>query len=286
MDGRNGSKAADYKNGETIKGGKTKVDRYGWVPLGARGRFMEIDKASLLIPVEYQRELEDDKVKKMAANWSWPAFGVASVAERADGFYVFDAGHRVAAAKRRADITTLPCMVYRFADLSSEAQEFLNANCLRKPMSAIQRFKAQVITADPHVALVARLMESVGREARNSNGPTCVRCVRELTNMAKKNPVMFEKLWPTIDAVSFGQPVEQVIAAGLFYIEERIPGTMTDIHSKYRKRAIEFGSAELKKGALSAAAYFAKGGPKRWAQGMVNVINKGLRERLKIVDDE
>lgn len=262
--------------------GKTsKVDRYGWVLSGARGRFMEIDKESLLIPPEYQREIDDAKVQDMAAKFSWPAFGVVSVAERNDGFYVFDAGHRVAAAKRRADITTVPCMVYRLEDLAAEAQAFLTSNH-RRPVTAIEKFKAQLITGDKAVQLVAQLLEHTGRVARNTNGPDSVRCIRELTVLARKNASMLERLWPLIHKVHTGMPVSKVLVAGLFYIEERMPEGQSLTVGKWGKRLAEIGGAALMRGALSAASYFAKGGAMRWAQGILNVLNKGLQNRLVI----
>lgn len=77
---------------------------------------MQIEKELLLLDERYQRTQSAVKVAVMASKWSWQACGCILVAHRkvpsAVKFYVFDGGHRVAAAKKLAEITTLPCLVF------------------------------------------------------------------------------------------------------------------------------------------------------------------------------
>jgi hypothetical protein len=97
---------------EHSRGGQSKVDRYGWKLIDRPGVYENIDKKRLGIDESYQRPEIVSKIREMSANWSWMACGVILVARRGKRFYVYDGQQRTAAAMRRSDIKTLPCLVF------------------------------------------------------------------------------------------------------------------------------------------------------------------------------
>ena len=128
------------------------------------GTFMQIEKELLLLDERYQRSQSAVKVAVMASKWSWQACGCILVAHRkvpsAVKFYVFDGGHRVAAAKKLAEITTLPCLVFEAAK-------------------------------DATAKLVLEMVHMAGRKV----GKDDVACVRAIGDCLNRDERVFRKIW-------------------------------------------------------------------------------------------
>jgi hypothetical protein len=61
---------------------------------------------------------------------------------RDGGLYVVDGQHRLAAAVMRGDIPQLPCVVSHFDSAEQEAAAFVALNQQRRPLNALDLFKA------------------------------------------------------------------------------------------------------------------------------------------------
>jgi hypothetical protein len=131
----------------------------------------------LLIDDSYQRSLEAEAsqalIRKIAINWDWGLCQPLFVARRADGgLYVVDGQHRLAAAVKRGDIPQLPCVVTHFESSDLEAAAFVALNQQRRPLSAIDLFKAALAAGDPAAVLIRECLDDAGLKLSNhtSNG--------------------------------------------------------------------------------------------------------------------
>ena len=108
---------------EMIRGGnKTKIDRYKWTVKDETGEIRQLNKSVLKVDHEYQRNASERKVLALANSWSWVACGAIVVGQRDSTYWVIDGQHRVLAARRRADIEMLPCLIFQSDGVASEAR--------------------------------------------------------------------------------------------------------------------------------------------------------------------
>ena len=269
--------------GRGAKGGLlSKVERYGWATPDQPGTFEWVPKHLLLGAPEYQRTSFETKVINIAKNWSWVACGVLLVAMRQNGdMHLMDGKHRKAGADKRSDIEALPCMIFEMDDIQMEALGFLAANTLRKPVSSEGKFRALKVAGDSLAIEAAALIEQAGRTVGAGSGPNTFRCLTSLQRCLKEDGAALRRIWPLLIRVCDQRPFHKNIIEGLFYIERRI-GEDSLSSRNWSSRVIEVGFDALLEGSMKAAAYYAKGGAKVYAEGILNAINHRLRNRLEI----
>jgi hypothetical protein len=94
----------------------------------------------------------------------------------------------------------------------------------------------------------------------------------------------FRRIWPIIIAACDGHAITQSIIFGMHYLESHIDnGSLSE--PRWRSRAIKIGAVGMSQGIAKARAFFDKGGPKVYAEGILGALNKGIRgEPLKMID--
>jgi len=267
------------KDGETTFRGEDKIARYKWNLVDRPGVFLEIEKADLLIDDAYQRHIKDPKVMEFAGDWSWIACGVIKVADRSGLFFVIDGQHRVMAARKRSDIAMLPCLVFESAGLVSEAQGFLDSNTSNRPLSVLDRFKALLITNDPRALMVERLFSETGRRAGKGSYDG-VYCIASLLDAAKKYPKELERVWPLIDEICKEQVVSQSIVLAVMHIECRMNDGESLTDRRWKSRLLSIGYDTIHESMNKAAAYYGSRTPTSFSVGLLDALNKGLRNHL------
>lgn len=263
----------------------SKIDHYGWTVKDEPGRLMWIPKNELLIDSNYQRTVRPKRALTLASSWSWVACGCLIVAEREDArFYVMDGGHRLAAAKRRSDITELPCVVFKVISNITEAQGFLDSNINRRPMFVIERFRALLTVGDEVALLVNDLIKDTGREPTISSGPNTIACIGAMMKAASDDSQSLVAIWPIIILLCNKRPIPDRIVQGLVYLEGQLykqcGESLTD--TRWRGRILQKGYDAIINGIGKASAYHNKGGAKVYAGGIVDVINKGLQHKMNV----
>ena len=251
---------------------------------GTPGQLRHINKNHLHVDYAYQRMVNEAKVIAIARDFNWMAFGTITVAHRNGSYFVVDGQHRVLGARKRQEITDLPCIVLETKSQIEEAQGFLTAQTQRKPISASQKFKALLVVEDPHALKVNRLVESVGRSAANSSCATTVQCLALLLRLVERQEATLMRVWPLIAQVSIGHPLYERLVDGFVYIESHMPAGESLGGAKWSKRAMAVGLTGLMNAATSASAFYKKGGAKVWGEGMVQALNYGLRNRLELTN--
>jgi hypothetical protein len=271
---------------ERIGGGKvTKIDRYNWIIQDSPGRFQMINKDYLTIDNTYQRNTTRTKALAIAREWSWIACSTITVALRNGEYYVIDGQHRVSAAMRRSDIDDLPCLVFDVVEIAQEAKGFLTANTQRKPIYAHEKLRAMIVVGNQEALLVQELCELADRTITYNSSANTVGCCSAMLRWAKLDPSKLKNLWPLILMICEGNPLHNRILDGLMYIEERMPNGDSLTDKKWKHRLLKIGYTAFLDAAAKATSFFSAGGAKPWAIGMLEAINKGLREKLVLTRD-
>ncbi len=267
--------------------GVDKTARYGWVTKDEPGELKMLHKDVLKIHPAYQRDVLPEKVKAITAAWSWVGLGAVVVGERGGEFWVIDGQHRTLAAKRRSDITHLPCVVFKTADVKTEARAFLDLNTGRKPVTAFAKQKAMVAAGDEVAAYVQQQCEALGLEIKPSaHIPRQLKCVAWCTRRAAEDKDVFRAVLAMGAELSTQDqmPVAERLLEGLWILHARCGEGLAD--KRLTKRLREKGARALLDGANRAAAYYASGGGKVWAQGMLSELNKGLHRKFTMDGEE
>jgi hypothetical protein len=120
----------------------------------------------LEIDPRYQRSIENGEsqalIADIALNWHWGRAQVLTVSRRDGRLFVVDGQHRLAAAKLRGDIQQLPCLIEEFSDVVEEAQLFNDLNDRRRPVNAIDKFRAALVAGDADCIAIGAAMERAG----------------------------------------------------------------------------------------------------------------------------
>lgn len=257
--------------------------RYGWtIKDSCEGILMRVSKHNIKIPHEYQRPHKTSKINEIAKNWSWIAFGVLIIAAREDrGLYVIDGQHRLMAGLRRSDITELPCIIFEVESVSKEASGFIQVNTNRKPLDSFSRYKASIESGDTNYVDLHNVLNKYnvidGPTSRNRNTIACLStCIR----IIKTYDV--DSFTHTFDLAyncsKINEPITSLLLEGLHYLLENLKSDIV----AFKKRVIQVGNTSLSEGARRAALYNGNGGYKVWANGMLEVINKALRNKFYI----
>lgn len=263
--------------------GVDKVARYKWNMQDEPGVLAQVNKHKIMFDKSYQRNVNDTKVLAIASDWSWLAMGVITLADRNGLLYAVDGMHRVSAALRRSDIQDLPCIIFKTQSVKQEAKGFIQSNTLRKAVTTMDKHKAMVLAGDSVAIMVQRMIDDAGFvPATSSSVSNGVKCFGVLHRLAKTKPESLDKAWPVIVDVCRNRVLSERIIEAFVFLVERASDDITK--GKWRNRINEIGFDGLKRAAEEAASYYARGGARVWADGMVKAMNKGMRYRLELDD--
>ncbi len=265
--------------------GVNKTDRYGWTTKDEPGRLEMLNKEVLQIHPAYQREVIPLKVTQITANWSWVGLGAIVVAERSGEFWVIDGQHRVLAAKRRSDITHLPCVVFKTSDIKQEARGFVDLNTGRKPVTILAKMRAMKVAGDAISIYVTDICEALGLEiVKNAKHVGQIGAVGWMMTRASEDKERFCACMELASELSRADsvPVSGKLLAGLWYINANVPMGLAD--KRLSRRIREKGAIALVLAATKASAYFAGGGDRVFADGMLSELNKGLQNKFSFRD--
>jgi hypothetical protein len=263
--------------------GVDKTHRYGWVTKDEPGVLKMLHKDVLRIHPAYQRELLTEKVKALTAAWSWLSLGTLVVGERGGEFWVIDGQHRLMAAKRRSDITHLPCMVFKTVDVQTEARGFLDLNTNRKFVTAIAKHKAMVAAEDRTAIFVREQCTAAGLElAPFARKVGQIKAVAWCMRRAAEAPDTFTAVLNVAAELSKQDDVavHERVLEGLWWLHTKCGAGFAD--ERLMKRLRAKGARALETAANRAAAYYAAGGGRVWAEGMLIELNKGLVNKFKL----
>ena len=146
-------------------------------PLGLRPSLENCRIPDLNVDAAYQRSTEAGPsvtlIRRIAMFWDWSLFHPLSVARRPDGsLWVVDGQHRLAAARLRRDLYDLPCVVSHYASVDEEAASFVAMNMARRPLSALDLFRAAHAGHGDVAVAIAAWMQGAGLSLAGHSNPT------------------------------------------------------------------------------------------------------------------
>lgn len=263
------------KQSQTI----TKVERYGWTVKDSPGEMMRLSKHLLRVHPAYQRHAIDSKVKMIASAWSWLACGTIIIGKRGGEYWVIDGQHRVMAAKSRSDIDCLPCLVFETGGVEQEARGFLDANTGRKPVSSIDKFRASIAAGDEVAIYVDSVFRRLGVVPRSTATRAMeIKSVAWAMTRANENRDAFASVMELAAELCREITLHEMLLDGLYYIHTNSGISINN--TRLRDRLKRVGAVKLIESAKRASAYYARGGARIWAEGMLSEINKGLRDKI------
>jgi hypothetical protein len=254
------------------------------------GEFMNIPKEQIYIDHSYQRpECHDSKIIRIASGWSWMACAVLVVVRRVSDevrrFYAVDGQQRAAAARRRDDILSLPCIVFESHSTEEEAMAFLKINTERRPLKALEKFGSRIVLKDKDALLVQRLVVNSGYSLVSTVHANRkeIKCVDTLLKLAGSCPDVLVEVWPLLVELAAGGQISMLAVNSLVYIQKNIVDPDASLLKKpWRDRLIAAGIGGIDVAARSFAKTYDNGGSRIWAAGVVNLLNKRLRNKLVV----
>jgi hypothetical protein len=205
-----------------------------------------IAPAELRADEAYQRSLAADAsqtlVRRIAVFWDWGLCQPINVARREDGsLWIVDGQHRHAAAIVRGDIAHLPCVVQSFANRGDEAAAFVALNKQRRPLGAVEVFKASLAAGDEDAAAVMAVITAAGL----SIAPHC-------NHVAWKSGMLY--CVPTI-ATGYRRHGKLVVSSALCALSEAFAGQVLQYAGNLIEGLIPFYAAELREEAFDADTF-------------------------------
>lgn len=269
---------------ESAISGRSKVEHYKWTmqDVSEPGEMKLVPKGEIITDHAYQRQANEMKVRCMAAEFSWVAFGAITVNRRGGKLYVMDGQHRLEAASRRDDIQNVPCIIYNLPSTREEASGFLSLNSNRKPVSSVDKFKAQIVSGVEVTIFVDSLVNQSGRVVSKCSAPTTIVCIGLLQTLAKEDQRKLAKLWPTICEVSKGRSMHVDLIRALWHVEGKLSGGHTFTDGKWREKLIDVGCDAVMEEIRKAAGYHGNRSPSTLAEGLLKAVNRRLRIPLML----
>ncbi len=267
--------------------GRSKVEQYKWLITGQPGKLTFLAKSVLEVDHSYQRIATNARVIKLARRWNWVSCGVLTVAHRAGRYFVIDGQHRLSAALKRADISMLPCLIFESTDPGQEAAGFRDSNKERRVITTFETWNADIVAGDEATIFANNLVVIAGRVPAGVAKATTVRCLSALVAAARTNREELCRVWPLVVQICADQVLHERVFGSLMYLETHLENGISIAKNPWRERVLKLGYQGIVNSAASASAFYARGGTKVWALGVMEQLNKGCRSnRLSISTED
>lgn len=220
------------------------ADRTDRVNRSARLRWVPVPQMKVS-PVA-QRDLNQARVDRLAADFDLEQLGTPTVNERDGGYYILDGQHRIEALRQIGyGDQQVQCWVY--ADLTDEqmADRFDRLNDTLA-VHAFDRFRIRVNAGRPTECDIDRIVRSNGLIVSRDSLPGAVSAVGTLTRVYNRagGPVLSRSLRIIRDA--FGDPgLEAPVIDGIGLLCQRYNGELDDGSAIERLRKTNGGASGL-----------------------------------------
>lgn len=254
-----------------------KSEKYNWTKdFGEPGVFKMIDKNILNVDLSYQREARSrERVLNIARNFRWSLFGVIDVVENNGKYYVVDGAHRARSVLLRTEIKTIPCMVFSAKSIKEEADMFVKLNTTPIGVGAYHRHKAGLVAGYDIAIKAESLAQKHGYKFIDASTPKDfeIKCIGAVYAMIARNENVASVCFSIICRIASGQPFTAKPLKGLFYLMSQ--NQNIDFETFPMKNLFDAGILEIQKSIDRYTVFKGKGGEKVFAEGMIEIINKG-----------
>lgn len=206
--------------------------------------FVHVELDRLKIDKRYQRTINKERVRRMAANYDERLMGVLVCSVRDDGVYVIDGQHRLEIA-RLLGHPTIRCELRIGLSVKEEAYLFYSLDTARTSLTSDDGFRALLMAQDETALAIAKAIEDAG--LRVSFGGATVGGVRSFkTLLAVTRQYGIEMVRTTLKVLHDAFPTSETpapatIVEGMAFFLTKYP----DISTKELSRALGHNSSPL-----------------------------------------
>lgn len=176
------------------------------------GRYDEMHKKDLHIPIEKYQRLPRRNIKKIVDNFNWPCFGALIIADSGPDvdprYNVLDGGHRLTAARVRDDVDKVPVMIYK-ATIQEQAKYFNIINNVRAAMTSIEKMKAQNEAQDEISLEITEACKQMGRVPSNISTPKTFALLGISRILLTNYPAAWRKVIPLLGVLCANQKISK-----------------------------------------------------------------------------
>lgn len=171
-----------------------------------------VNMDSLVVDGRYQRPPDERRIAKIIDGYDAKLLGTLEVSKRSNGTYaIIDGQHRFEALKA-VGRKQVPALVHEGLTVQQEADLFARTNMGRKPLTPVQRFKAQVFAGDQTAVDIAKIVTKYGFKITDDNfavasGQGVIRSITTLEQIYKRGGTpLLDKTLAAISDLWFGIP--------------------------------------------------------------------------------
>ncbi len=245
--------------------------------------FMQVNSKFIFSDMSYQRAVDENRVKRIVANFDENLVNPIKVSYRDGRYYVFDGQHTLAALKLRNHNRDLMvyCKVYKNLTKEKEAILFSQQNGISRAVTSNAKFKALYAANDVEITEMVNLANMAGLKVDFS----CSKANNKIIAVAK-----LYKMFKGTSASEFVQILHTIKSAWNGDSESlctEIIGGMYIFCTTYRgKFDYKILEKQLSKAPyiqiVSTGKMYKDGGDTRFAIQILSAYNKNLsRNRLK-----
>lgn len=254
------------------------------------GEFQKISKYTLTRS-NFQRELNEKYAKKLAKTYddfSWEKFGTLSISKRiwqGDALSLMDGQHRWFLAMGFEEIITLPCMIYQTNSEEEEARIWYEISQSSRKPTWYDKWHVLLAMNDKATLFGQKLIDQSGRKVGKSSagGSKTVTCLSSMHLRALTMPKILEEVWmPIIIPLCKGDKIPQRINEGICYLQANLASGESLLDEKWKKRIFDIGLNDLKKETYNAGERFGVHNAKSWAKGILERLNRGVKEKNQL----
>lgn len=157
----------------------------------------------------YQRDLDQNRVNRMALEYDPSLVGVLEVSQRADGtIVVIDGQHRLAMVRQiKGNTAHVVCNVHTGLTVEAEAKLFFDIDAKRRRLTGWDRWNARVGAGEPAVLDIIDVAGQHGLIIDPAPRPRHLRCVTACEKVVKRGglTLLYTALHVLVDAYQ-GEP--------------------------------------------------------------------------------
>lgn len=240
--------------------------------------YRQLNSKLLVVDRDYQRDIQQDRVKKIIANFNPALVNPIKVSHRDGKYYVFDGQHTLSALRaiNPSPSMMVECKVYEGLSREDEAKLFAEQNGISRVVESIAKFKALYIAGDVDIIEMVNLVERSGlymdfSKSKSINRITAVSKTFKIYKSVSKSDFveilsLIKESW---DGIPESLNTEIIGGMGIFYKaykDEYKRNMLINQLSKVSPTVI-----------IREGKAFSSGGDTRYAKQIFNIYNKNLR---------
>jgi hypothetical protein len=257
----------------------------------------QISKNELFVDYTYQRErLDEARITHIAKTFNWELFGAIIVADRGadkligQRYAILDGGGRLIAARMRADINNLPCLVFPVTNKEHEARVFAELNIIRTNISGIQKYKASLVYKNQTSIDIQKIFDAYGVKVGKAKSPMSCEAMNVCIVQCSLSKEDFSETISILSIICRDYPITQYLLKTIFYLLRNVEGLdIPERHIKFRERIIKVGATQFQISARNLATAQLKG-DRYMAEAALSLINRNLKKEntfdLKPITDK